>query len=85
VIVVKRGKPFAAVVPIRNDDEETVALANRTFVKIIDRSRNRAKKQARFHRANCVAVRTRKITLIRLAARAGGVAQSSSDVEPLNC
>jgi prevent-host-death family protein len=32
VIVVKQGKPFAAVVPIRNVDEETVALStNRKF------------------------------------------------------
>ena len=25
IIVIKRGKPFAAVIPIRNADEETVA------------------------------------------------------------
>jgi hypothetical protein len=38
--VVKREKPFAAVVPIRNADEETVALStSRKFLKIIDRSR----------------------------------------------
>jgi prevent-host-death family protein len=46
VIVVKRGKPFAAVVPIRNADQETVALStNRKFLKIIDRSRARVKKE----------------------------------------
>ena len=46
VIVVKRGKPFAAVVPIRNADQETVALStNRRFMTIIDRSRARAKKE----------------------------------------
>jgi prevent-host-death family protein len=46
IIVVKRGKPFAAVVPIRNADEETVALStNRKFLKIIDRSRARVKKE----------------------------------------
>jgi len=46
VIVVKRGKPFAAVVPIRNADEETVALStNRKFLKMIDRSRARVKKE----------------------------------------
>ena len=46
VIVLKRGKPFAAVVPIRNADEETVALStNRKFMTIIDRSRARAKKE----------------------------------------
>ena len=28
VIVVKRGKPFVAVVPIRNADDETVALSH---------------------------------------------------------
>jgi prevent-host-death family protein len=46
VIIIKRGKPFAAVVPIRNADEETVALStNRKFLKIINRSRSRAKKE----------------------------------------
>jgi prevent-host-death family protein len=46
IIVVKRGKPFAAVVPIRNADDETVALStNRKFLKIIDRSRARVKKR----------------------------------------
>jgi prevent-host-death family protein len=46
VIVIKRGKPFAAVVPIRNADEETVALStSRKFLKIIDRSRARVKKE----------------------------------------
>ena len=45
VIIVKRGKPFAAVVPIRNADEETVTLStNRKFIKIIDRSRAKVKK-----------------------------------------
>jgi antitoxin (DNA-binding transcriptional repressor) of toxin-antitoxin stability system len=46
VIVIKRGKPFAAVIPIRNADEETIALStSRKFVAIIERSRNRVKKQ----------------------------------------
>jgi prevent-host-death family protein len=46
IIVVKRGKPFAAVVPIRNADEETVALStSRKFAKIIERSRARVKKE----------------------------------------
>ena len=46
IIVIKRGKPFAAVIPIRNADEETVALStNRKFLRIIDRSRARAKKE----------------------------------------
>jgi antitoxin (DNA-binding transcriptional repressor) of toxin-antitoxin stability system len=46
IIVIKRGRPFAAVVPIRNADEETVALStNRKFMTIIDRSRARAKKE----------------------------------------
>jgi prevent-host-death family protein len=45
IIVVKRGKPFAAVITIRNTDEETLALStNRKFLKIIDRSRARVKK-----------------------------------------
>ena len=47
VIVLKSGRPFAAVVPIRNADEETVALStNRRFMTIIDRSRARAKEEA---------------------------------------
>jgi prevent-host-death family protein len=46
VIVVKRGKRFAAVVPIRNADHETVSLsANPKFLAIIERSRSRAKKE----------------------------------------
>jgi prevent-host-death family protein len=46
VIIVKRGKPFAAVVPIRNADEETVALStSRKFLTIIQRSRARLKKE----------------------------------------
>jgi antitoxin (DNA-binding transcriptional repressor) of toxin-antitoxin stability system len=46
VIVLKRGKPFAAVVPIRNADEETVALStSRKFLRILDRSRVRVKKE----------------------------------------
>ena len=46
VIVVKRGKPFAAVIPIRNADEETVALStSRKFLRIIERSRARLKKE----------------------------------------
>ena len=46
IVVFKRGKPFAAVIPIRNADEETLALStNRKFLKIIDRSRSRLKKE----------------------------------------
>jgi antitoxin (DNA-binding transcriptional repressor) of toxin-antitoxin stability system len=46
IIVVKKGKPFAAVVPIRNADEETVSLStNRKFLAIIERSRSRTKKE----------------------------------------
>jgi antitoxin (DNA-binding transcriptional repressor) of toxin-antitoxin stability system len=46
VIVLKRGKPFAAVAPIRNADEETLALStNRKFLRIISRSRARLKKE----------------------------------------
>jgi len=46
VVVFKRGKPFAAVIPIRNADEETLALStNRKFLKIIDRSRSRVMKE----------------------------------------
>ncbi len=46
VVVYKAGKPFAAVIPIRNTDEETLALStNRKFLKIIERSRGRVKKE----------------------------------------
>jgi antitoxin (DNA-binding transcriptional repressor) of toxin-antitoxin stability system len=46
VVVYKRGKPFAAVIPLRNADEETLALStNRKFLKIIDRSRVRVKRE----------------------------------------
>ena len=46
IIVVKGGKPFAAVVPMRNADEETVSLStNRKFLAIIERSRSRIKKE----------------------------------------
>jgi hypothetical protein len=46
IIVVKGGKPFAPVIPIRNADEETVALStNRKFLAIIERSRSRIKKE----------------------------------------
>jgi antitoxin (DNA-binding transcriptional repressor) of toxin-antitoxin stability system len=46
IIVMKRGKPFAAVIPIRNADDETVVLStNRKFLRIIDRSRARVKKE----------------------------------------
>jgi antitoxin (DNA-binding transcriptional repressor) of toxin-antitoxin stability system len=46
VVVYKGGKPFAAVIPIRNTDEETLALStNRKFLKIIERSRSRVKKE----------------------------------------
>lgn len=47
IVVVKRGKPFAAVVPIRNADEETIALStSRKFLRIIERSRVRLKKES---------------------------------------
>ena len=46
IIVIKGGKPFAAVIPIRNADEETIALStSRKFVNIIKRSRTRVKKE----------------------------------------
>ena len=46
LIIYKGGKPFAAVIPIHNADEETLALStNRKFLKIIERSRSRAKKE----------------------------------------
>lgn len=46
IVVVRRGKPFAAVVPLRNVDAETVALStNRKFLGIIEKSRARLKKQ----------------------------------------
>ena len=46
LVIYKGGKPFAAVIPIHNADEETLALCtNRKFLKIIERSRARAKKE----------------------------------------
>jgi antitoxin (DNA-binding transcriptional repressor) of toxin-antitoxin stability system len=46
VVVYKAGKPFAAVIPIRNADEETLALStSRRFLKIIEASRTRVKKE----------------------------------------
>lgn len=42
----ERGRPFAAVIPLRNADDETLALStNRKFFKIIDRSRARVKRE----------------------------------------
>jgi len=46
IIVFKRGKPFAAVIPIRNADEETLALSTSgKFLKIIARSRARIRRE----------------------------------------
>ena len=48
VVVYKAGKPFAAVIPIRNADEETLALStNRKFLKIIDEVQGPCKKRGR--------------------------------------
>jgi PHD/YefM family antitoxin component YafN of YafNO toxin-antitoxin module len=45
IIVLRRGKPMAAVIPLRNTDEETVALStNKNFLKIIEKSRSKLKK-----------------------------------------
>jgi len=46
IVVIRRGKPFAALIPLRNVDAETVALStNRQFLGIIEKSRARLKKQ----------------------------------------
>ena len=46
VVVYKRGKPFAALIPLCNADDETLAIStNRKFLKIIDRSRARVKRE----------------------------------------
>ena len=46
VVVYKAGRRFAAVIPIRNTDEETLALSsNRKFLRIIEKSRDRAKRE----------------------------------------
>jgi len=46
IIVVRRGRPVAAVVPIPNADAETISLStNRKFLAIIERSRSRLKKE----------------------------------------
>jgi prevent-host-death family protein len=40
VVVTRRGKPVAALVPLRSSDLESVALAtNPTFRKILEKSR----------------------------------------------
>lgn len=45
IVVVRRGKPVAAVIPLRNADAETVALStNKKFLGIIDKSRAKLKK-----------------------------------------
>jgi len=42
VIVTRKGKPIAVLVPIENADLETVSLStNRKFLKLIERSRTR--------------------------------------------
>jgi antitoxin (DNA-binding transcriptional repressor) of toxin-antitoxin stability system len=42
VIVTKRGRPVAALIPIENADDETVSLStNRRFLALIERSRRR--------------------------------------------
>ena len=46
IVVVKDGRPVAAVVPVLNADMETVSLStNRKFLAIIERSRSRRKKE----------------------------------------
>jgi antitoxin (DNA-binding transcriptional repressor) of toxin-antitoxin stability system len=46
IIVIKRGKPLAAVIPLRNADEETIALStSRKFENIIERSRTRVRRE----------------------------------------
>jgi prevent-host-death family protein len=40
LVITKSGKPVAAVVPLRNADKETAALAtNAEFLEIVERSR----------------------------------------------
>ena len=47
-VVYKKGRPFAAVIPLGNADDETLALStNRKFLKIIDRFRGSRKKRGR--------------------------------------
>jgi len=42
LIVTKRGRPVAALMPIENADDETVSLStNRRFLALIERSRQR--------------------------------------------
>jgi prevent-host-death family protein len=46
IVVVKKGKPIAALVPVPNSDVETVSLStNRKFLAIIERSRVRRRKE----------------------------------------
>jgi prevent-host-death family protein len=46
IVVTKKGKPIAAVVPVPNADTETVSLSTSDkFLAIIERSRSRHKKE----------------------------------------
>jgi antitoxin (DNA-binding transcriptional repressor) of toxin-antitoxin stability system len=46
IVVMKKGKPIAAVVPVPNADTETVFLSTSDkFLAIIERSRSRHKKE----------------------------------------
>ncbi len=46
IVVVKNGKPVAALVALRNADVETVSLStSKEFLAIIERSRSRLKKE----------------------------------------
>jgi prevent-host-death family protein len=46
IVVVKNGKPVAALVALRNADIETVSLStSKEFLAIIERSRSRLKRE----------------------------------------
>ncbi|MBI4278832.1 MAG: type II toxin-antitoxin system prevent-host-death family antitoxin [Armatimonadetes bacterium] len=66
VVVTVRGKPVAALVPVRNADLETVTLsAHPDFIALIERSRQRQKAQggmstAEMRRRLGIARRTRR-------------------------
>jgi prevent-host-death family protein len=46
IVVVKNGKPVAALVALRNADVETVSLStSKEFLAIIERSRSRLKRE----------------------------------------
>lgn len=46
VVVTRKGKPFAALMPLKNTDQETAALSNHSgFLALIERARDRHQRE----------------------------------------